>query len=201
MCFFCIFVLNLIVYIMVTVQITDNFLEKNNFIKLQEYCKKDFSIVELGGKEFSLLETPKDLLPLLEIQGLKQVVSFVRSAYKGFDEDLHVHADNIIDGYRIEYASVLYVNDDKDVTENGTCFYTHQKYGSRLHKNVSNEEYDRIITLDSNDEEKWKRTSYISNVPNRYLIYEANLFHGKFPKIIEKGVRKVVVTFYTKPNS
>lgn len=177
--------------------IQDNFLAKETFKKLQNYCNQDFKIHKIGDKEFSLLPTPKDLLPLLEFQEHDIVTSFIRSAYKGFDDDLRIHADNVINNHKIEFASVLYVNND-DITPNGTCFYKHHLHGSTLTENVSEKEFDRLILEDSNDESKWVRTDIINSVPNRFLVYKANYFHGKFPKKIDKGIRKVIVTFYKK---
>lgn len=175
----------------------DNYLETSTFDALKEYCKSDFEIVKMGEKDFSVLQTPKDLLPLLKVEGHDLILSFIRSAHKDFDTDLRIHADHIINGDKAVLASVLYIGDD-DITPNGTAFYTHTKYGRQLPSDVSKEEFDRMIVEDSNDISKWVMTDFISAVPNRLLMYDANMFHSKYPKKIEKGVRKVLVNFYRK---
>jgi len=172
----------------------DNYLEANTFDALIDYCKSDFQIVKMGEKEFSVLETPKDLLPLLEVEGHNLILSFIRSAHENFDTDLRIHADHIIEGKKAVLASVLYI----EVKDSGTAFYSHKQYGSILPVTVSNEEFDRLIIEDSNDESKWIMTDFISGVPNRLLMYDANMFHSKYPKVIKNGVRKVLVNFYER---
>ena len=93
-------------------------------------------------------------------------------------------------------ACVFYINKQDGVTDNGTCFYEHTKYGIKLPENCSDQEFDDLIVNDSNDESKWKRLDYISSRPNRLLMYDSNYFHSKYPKKIEEGVRIVLVCFY-----
>src|SRR5690606_23350004 len=103
------------------IYVTDNFFTPENFKFLQEYCKQDFTIQNVGGKDFSVLPTPQEILPLLNIDGHKLILSFIRSAYKGFDTDARVHADGIILGEKTDYASVIYINNEEGVTPNGTA--------------------------------------------------------------------------------
>lgn len=174
--------------------VQDDYLKIDTFNSLKEYCTSDFQIVKVGEKNFSVLETPKDLLPLLEVKGHNLILSFIRSADKNFDTDLRIHADHIIEGKKAVLASVLYI----DVKDSGTAFYSHREYGRLLPVTVSNEEFDRLIIEDSNNESKWVMTDFISGVPNRLLIYDANMFHSKYPKVIKNGVRKVLVNFYER---
>lgn len=179
------------------ITVTDNYLEEELFERVQEYCRdNEFQIVTVGDKQFSALSVPERLLDFFKFQGLDIHFSFFRSAYEGFDEDLRVHADNIINGEKVSVAGVFYVNPEEGVTKNGTAFYKHKTHGLKLTDDVSNEEFDRLILEDANDESKWTLTDYISNVPNRFVMYDANYFHSKFPKKIESGVRMVLVIFY-----
>ena len=181
------------------IKVIDNYLPKEIFDELELYTLvKDFSIVDGGNKLFSALETPEYMYEYLKQDGYDIVFSFIRSAYKGFDEELRVHADNIVNGHRVVMASVLYINETKGVTKNGTAFYTHSLYGHELPTNCSEEEYNEIILLDANSKSMWKKTDYISSKPNRLLLYDANYFHSKYPSKITQGVRKVLVTFYIK---
>jgi len=181
------------------IKVIDNYLPKDIFEELELYTLvRDFNIVDGGNKLFSVLETPEYMYEYLKQDGHDIVFSFIRSAYDGFDEELRVHADNIVNGHRVEIASVLYINDPSGVTSNGTAFYSHLYYGNELPIDCSNEEYDNVILKDANNKSVWKKTDYISSKPNRLLVYDANYFHSKYPSKIKQGVRKVLVTFYIK---
>lgn len=178
--------------------VQDNYFQKEAFQSIQKYCENEFEIVEVGGKKFSLLQTPEQLLQFLQKTGYEITLTFIRSAHKDFDTDLRIHADNIINGKKTALASVFYINSEDEVDRHGTRFHKHHKYGSRLPDNVSNKEFDRLLKEDSNDPEKWTTTDIIIGEPNRMLTYEANYFHSKFPSKIERGTRKVLVCFYAK---
>ena len=176
--------------------IQDEYFDEKTFKAIQEYCNQDFKIIKRGEKDFSVLETPIDLIPVLQKKGYKLIKTFIRSASSDFDTDLRIHADNIIEGHKTALASVFYIN-GQEVSTNGTCFYDHQLYGQKL-PDVSNEEFDRLITNDSNDSNKWVMTDMVFSRPNRMLLYDSQMFHAKFPQKIEKGTRKVMVCFYSK---
>ena len=179
------------------ISVVDNFLPEEEFKALQEYCNNNlFQIVYYPEKSFSVLSTPTDLYKHLHMDGYEIVLSFVRSAYKGFDTTLWIHADNIIEGNKIDVASVLYVNDE--ILENGTAFWDHYIYGKKLPKDCSNADFDNILLKDADNRSAWVKRDYISSRPNRMLTYDANYFHSKYPEEITEGIRKVLVTFYTK---
>lgn len=179
------------------IQIRNDFLPKDKFDILQLYTKvNEFKITKAGDKEFSTLDTPQFVLPYLRVPGHEIILTFIRNAYKGFDDELRIHADHIIAGHKTQLASVLYINDPENVTPNGTAFWKHHEHGYKLHPDTSPEEFDRLLTEDSNDESKWLKTDFISNVPNRFLLYDSNLFHSKHPKEITEGTRIVLVIFY-----
>lgn len=179
------------------IQIIDNYFDEKSFQTIKEYCKKDFKIIKLGEKEFSVLETPDIIIPALQINGFKLITTFIRSAYKGFDNEHRIHADNVIEGYKTDLASVFYISGD-EVCDNGTAFFKHHKYGRELPKDVTNQEFDRLIKEDSNDMSKWEMQDFVKGIPNRMVMYSSNIFHSKFPDEIDRGVRKVMVNFYSK---
>lgn len=182
---------------MTTIQ--DNFLPPEYFSLLQEHCESTaFQHIKLGEKEFSYMQTPPEFLEFLQIPGHEIVLTFIRRAYPGFDSELRIHADNIIDGHKTSLASVLYINNPEGVTRNGTAFWEHHYYGSRLPDNVTPEEFDRLLTEDSNDISKWEQTDFILAKPNRLLTYDSQCFHSKYPQEIAKGERRVLVAFYKK---
>ncbi|QRE03526.1 DUF6445 family protein [Flavobacterium psychrophilum] len=180
------------------IKITDNFLKQKQFENLQEYCKDEFKIVTVGGKQFSILETPEWVLKHLEIPEHELILTFIRNAYKGFDDEVRIHADNIINGCKTALAQVLYINNSKNITKNGTCFYDHINYGPELPKDISDADFNSLLTNDSNNALLWTKTDVITAKPNRLLTYNSNYFHSKWPASIEEGTRIVLVAFHVK---
>lgn len=183
------------------IKVTDNFLELNTFLELQDYAEKsEYNIVTAGDKKFSALQVPSYILPLIKIDGYDVTLSFIRRAYNGFDEELRIHCDGIIMNKETSFASVLYINNRANVTSNGTAFYEHETHGGRLPDCETEEEFNRLILEDSNDESKWRLTDFVSAKPNRLLTYDAKMFHSKYPNKINEGIRIVLVAFYNKSN-
>ena len=177
----------------------DSFLTERAFDGLQKECMEaDFKEVQAGDKSFLCIETPRWLYEHLNIEDHRIIFTFIRKAHKDFDRELRIHNDSIINGVRPALASVLYINPEKGVTPNGTAFWNHSKYGDRVSKDVSDKEFDRLLTKDANVAKKWRKTSYIASKPNRLLVYSADYFHSKFPMVIQEGERIVCATFYEK---
>ena len=182
------------------IQITNDFLPQEAFLDLQDYCysnifkNADFS----DGKQISYLETPMELLEFLQKPNHELVLTFIRNANSETDTLPNIHADNILNGRKIDLASVLYINQFNDCELNGTGFWSHNNHGTELQKNVSEEEFNRLLIEDSNDVSKWNQTDKIQNFPNRQLLYKANMFHSKYPSKIIKGNRMVLCCFYCR---
>ncbi|MBP9794117.1 MAG: hypothetical protein KBC56_08975 [Flavobacterium sp.] len=180
-------------------KITDNFLPHEVFEELQKYVSEnEFQIVTVGEKDFSILNTPDWLVDKLQIEGYELILTFIRRAYKGFNDLPGIHADNIIEGRKTALASVLYINDPEGVTPNGTSFHKHIHLGSELPADASEELFNHLIMNEANDESKWELTQTVDALPNRLLTYKSNLFHNKFPNEITEGIRIVAVCFYEK---
>jgi len=181
------------------IKIKDNFLPDETFRELQNYCReKEFETVVVGSKEFSVLETPDNVIPFLQQPGHEIILSFIRQANELIDTKLNIHADGIIQGQISSLASVLYINDSQGVTKNGTAFWYHEKHGYKLPNDCSIQEFNRLLTEDANDIEKWKQLDYLKAKQNRLLTYPSNYFHSKWPQQITEGTRIVLVTFYKK---
>jgi len=181
------------------ISVIDDFLSQITFNKIQDNLKNDeFRIVTVGEKSFNIINTPDYVVPLVQLEGYDTILTFIRKAHAHFDTDPRIHADNIINGHKSDLASVLYLNLKEGVTENGTQFFEHHTYGHNLPEDISNEDFDRLLIEDSNNPDLWKKTDFISSKPNRFLIYDSNYFHSKYPFKIEKGERIVLVTFYKK---
>lgn len=178
-------------------QTTDNFLPEGLFQELSDYCKqKEFQLVNVGEKQFLVLPTPPIITEYLQIPEHEIILTFIRKAHKEFDTDIRVHADGIINNEKTHLAAVLYISESN--TPNGTAFWQHHKHGKSLPADVTEQEFNRLLTEDSNDLSKWKSICFVQNVPNRLLTYNSNHFHSKFPSLIDSGERIVLVTFYKK---
>ena len=178
-------------------QTTDNFLPQELFQKLTDYCKQsEFQLINVGEKDFLILPTPPEIINHLQKSGHEIILTFIRKAHKEFDTDFRIHADGIINNQKTDLASVLYISESQ--TPNGTAFWRHHKHGKSLPADATEQEFNRLLTEDANDLEKWKAIGFVQNVPNRLLTYNANNFHSKFPSVIQSGERIVLVTFYKK---
>jgi hypothetical protein len=176
-----------------------NFLPKDVFTALQDYCQNnEFQIVEVGGKKFSVLPVPDFVLGFFQIPDHDLILSFIRSAKSDFDTKPSIHADYIVAGRKTALASVLYINSSLETTKNGTAFWTHEKYGEELKENISNEEFDRMLIEDANDLSKWQLKKIVWSEPNKRILYNSNFFHSKYPRVIKNGTRVVLVCFYAK---
>lgn len=180
-------------------KIDDNFLPEELFKQLQYHCSKhDFRIVEVGAKLFSILETPLEIIDLIQEKEHDLILTFIREAHDGFDNDFRIHADGIINGKKCDVAKVFYINNLEGVTENGTAFWKHHIHGVELPKDVTNEEFDRLLTEDANNLDLWEQIDFVAAKPNRMLTYKSNNFHSKYPSNIKEGIRIVLVAFYSK---
>jgi len=101
-----------------------------------------------------------------------------------------------IKGQKPDRAIVLYLSPRELEDLNGTAFWEHDIYGKEMPKNMSDDEYDEILKLDSEDLNKWRLSTVVGYEENRLVSYPSNYFHSKYPnKSWEEG-RKVFVMFY-----
>ncbi len=176
-----------------------NFLPEPIFQQLRDYVKQNhFSFVTVGEKTFSVCKTPDFLLDFLQIENHELILSFLRESYTGFDNSINIHADHLINGQKVALASVLYINNKYEASENGTAFYKHYLYGDKLPENISDQEHDRLLVEDANDPTKFEMYDCVIARPNSLLTYDGSLFHSKYPADLESGVRVVLVAFYKK---
>lgn len=176
-----------------------DFFPQEIFNELQEYIYgTDFQIICVGNKILSVLKTPEFVMEYLELEGHDLIISFIRESYDGFDNDLNIHADHKIDGKIVSKASVTYLNRPEAITENGTAFYAHKFFGNELPGSVTDEVHDRMLLDEANDITRWQLVSKNKSIPNSNITYSGNLFHSKYPANIDKGLRIVLVAFYSK---
>ena len=182
------------------IYIIDDFLPKELLDRIEE----DQSIYEevvTPGKSFWVKQPSKDFINWIcdrisDIEGTTvfPILGFFREAKQGQDNDWRIHNDSIIEGQQPDRAIVLYVSEDGYGDLNGTAFWEHYKYGEKF-ENIVPEEYNRLLTEDSNDRDKWKLKSVVGHKQNRLLSYPCNYFHSKYPNEFINS-RKVFVMFY-----
>ena len=113
-----------------------------------------------------------------------------------FDDDWRIHADAKIKGERPDRAAVLYMSPRELEDLHGTAFYEHDVYGKELPMDISDKEFNLLLTEDSEILEKWRLSSVVGYQQNRILSYPSNYFHSKFPNTSWKEGREVYVIFY-----
>lgn len=96
-------------------------------------------------------------------------------------------------------AIVFYISENKTKELNGTAFWKHKKYGDSFKDSFSLEEFNRLISQESNDLDKWELNSVVGHKKNRLLSYPCDYFHSKYPKEFEES-RIVFVMFYKVSN-
>jgi len=181
------------------IYIIDNFLSKKTFKIIKEGAN-DFKEVKVPGKSFwvkkpsvELVAHLEDKLEEIEGQEVMNIFCFFREAKEGQDEDWRIHNDTIINGHQPDRAIVLYITSPDDKL-NGTALWEHENYGE-TYTGKGNEEFDKVLTEDSNDKSKWKLKSIIGYKENRLVSYPCEYFHSKYPNKFT-GQRVVLVMFY-----
>lgn len=179
--------------------VQDNCFETETFKSIQDYCNNnEFQKVETEGKDFFVLETPRELIPLLQFVGYELILTFIRVSDKDRDVKLNIHCDGYIQNSKTALASVLYISDDNEVSETGTSFFEHKSLGIKAPSDLSEQEFNRLLIEDSGDISKWKEKDHISARPNRMLTYDSNMFHAKMPHKTTIGKRIILVAFFKK---
>lgn len=180
-------------------KVIDDFLPSKVFLELRRHCEdNEFKATYVRDKPIFVLEPPLNVLPYLKIEGHTLVLAFIRSSCGDYSEELNIHADGIINGNKTSLSARFFLNKQESVTPNGICFFEHKEHGTRLPKKVSFKEYSRLLKVDSCDESKWIKTDCIANIPNRKVVYDSDLFVGRYPNEIKIGRRIVLEVYYRK---
>lgn len=186
------------------INIIDNFLPKDIYDSIyKKLASNQFKEIEAGDKkfwvQFSTPEFDEYVIKLINLyEGVRRhnIFSFFRIATSSVDTDWRIHSDAIINGERPERALVLYISPSTMNTMHGTAFWKHKEFGDFMPKDVSAEDYDRVLLNESNDIDKWDLQSVIGYKINRALCYPSNYFHSKYPNTAWAEGRMVYVMFY-----
>lgn len=182
------------------IYIKDDFLDKDLIESLNKDTS-DFEKVDTPGKSFwvklpsnEFLNLICDKISSIENSYITPILGFFREAKEHQDNDWRIHNDSIIEGQRPDRAIVLYISADKFKDINGTAFWEHKLYGDKFLEE-SPDKYDKLISEDSNDLDKWTLKTIIGHKQNRLLSYPCNYFHSKYPnEFIDSRI--VFVMFY-----
>ncbi len=186
------------------IYIQDNFIEKELFIKTTNSLNSNnYKDITAGEKVFHV-QWPSnefdsyvlDKLREVEQRNLYKIFSFFRVSSNKLDTDWRIHSDLIINGEKPDRAAIVYMSPKERNDLHGTALWSHKTYGKKLPKDTSNEEYDRMITKESENLETWQLNSVIGYEQNRLLSYPANYFHSKYPNKSWVEGRQVFVIFY-----
>lgn len=186
------------------INIVDNFLDENVYQETyNSLLSNDFLTVELGEKKFWVQYSNPEfdnmiVNKLSAIDGVprKSLLGFFRVATDQLDTDWRIHADSKVGDIRPERALVLYISPSTMEGVHGTAFWKHKKLGYTIPKDMSNEEFDKMLIEESNVLDNWDLHTVVGYIPNRAVMYPSVYFHSKFPNAgWEKG-RMVYVMFY-----
>jgi hypothetical protein len=187
------------------IYLMDNFLDSTFLQIIKNHLKESkFTEVEMGGdRQCYVIPSNSDFddyilsrLEVVEQTNLKNILSFFREATDTLDTKWNIHSDLNIEGQRPDRALVLYLSPRERDDLHGTAFWEHEVYGKELSPDVSNEEYDKMLEVDSEKLEKWKLRSVLGYEENRLISYPSSYFHSKYPNISWPEGRKVYVMFY-----
>jgi len=185
------------------IYVIDNFLQDNILDKLNIYLN-DFKEVDAGNKKFWVMDTPQDFnlwicdkLSKIENKKINNILSFFRIATDQLDTDWRIHCDSIINDQIPRKAIVLYLSNRGNDKLNGTAFWHHKDYGSKLpYEQLSTNTYNDLILNEAEDLENWRLDTVVGYKKNRLVSYPSNYFHSKYPNISWEEGRKVFVMFY-----
>ena len=142
------------------IYIEDNFLEKE-LLETILLDKRDYQEVKTPGKSFWVKEPSELLVDYMvnkisykENRHVENILCFFRQAKKGQDNDWRIHNDTIIQGQQPEKAIVLYISEEIKNKLNGTAFWSHKKLGD-TYPGGSVNDFNKLLTSDSNDISKW----------------------------------------------
>ena len=186
----------------------DNFIEKDLFNSLVVYLnERDFITQTVGEKNFYVQESFTSFddyvlrnLAALEGRPLENILSFFRVSTDTLDNTWRIHSDLNINGQRPDRAIVLYISPRHLEELHGTAFWEHKIYGKQLPTDVTDETYNKMIRVDSEDIDKWRLVSVSGYEQNRLISYPANYFHSKYPNKSWPEGRQIYVMFYKFKN-
>ena len=170
---------------------------------IKDLSSQDYKEIKTPGKSF-YVQHPSDSfmnhvvgsLSTIENKIVDPILGFFRVSNNVLDTNWRIHSDLNIQGEKPDRALVLYISPRKINDLHGTALWEHKTYGKSLPKNVTDEEFNRMILKESENLDMWTLNSVIGYEQNRAISYPANYFHSKYPNKSWKSGREVFVMFY-----
>jgi hypothetical protein len=186
------------------IYILDDFVEKNLFKIANDHLDKNtFNKIKAGDKDFHIQPSNKEFdryvtsrLSMMEGKEIKNILSFFRVSTDTLDVSWRIHSDLNINGEKPDRALVLYLSPREKEDLHGTALWEHDIYGREIPKEITDEDYDKMIKLDANNLDRWRLSTVVGYEENRLVSYPSSYFHSKYPNISWKEGRKVFVMFY-----
>ena len=184
------------------IYIKDNFLPED-LLKAVRDDTSSFEKVDTPGKSFWVKHPSKDFINYIsgrvsdfEGHDIENILCFFREAKEGQDDQWRIHNDTLIKNEQPDRAIVLFISDEEEFKHglNGTAFWSHKIHGD-TYPGGSYDDFNELLTDDSNDISKWDLKSVIGHKTNRLVSYPCEYFHSKYPKEF-KSSRQVLVMFY-----
>tara|TARA_B100001250_G_scaffold13806_1_gene12037 strand:- start:839 stop:1411 length:573 start_codon:yes stop_codon:yes gene_type:complete len=170
---------------------------------IKDLSTQDYEEVKTPGKSFyvqypssSFMNHIVGSVSELERNIIDPILGFFRVSNDMLDTNWRIHSDLKILGKQPDRALVLYISPRKRDELHGTALWEHKQYGKSLPSNTTDEEFDRMITKESENLNIWTLNSVIGYNQNRAISYPANYFHSKYPNKSWKEGREVFVMFY-----
>ena len=170
---------------------------------IKDLSSKDYEEFKTPGKSFyiqmpsaSFLNYVTGSLGTIENKIVENILGFFRVSNDILDTNWRIHSDLKIEGQQPDRALVLYISPRIINELHGTALWEHKIYGKSLPDNTTDEEFDRLITKESENLDAWTLNSVIGYKQNRAISYPANYFHSKYPNKSWKSGREVFVMFY-----
>jgi hypothetical protein len=113
------------------------------------------------------------------------ILTFARLNTPELNTEFRIHSDGVIFGRKPDITCVYYL---KDSDTSGTSLYRHPKYGDRWDSRTS------LSNVHLNDDGLWEEYSRYYAKENTMFLYNAQLWHGRFPWKVEED-RIVIVKF------
>ena len=170
---------------------------------IKDLSSQDYEEFKTPGKSFyvqppstSFLNHVTGSLGTIENKIIENILGFFRVSNDMLDTNWRIHSDLNIQGEKPDRALVLYISPRKTNELHGTALWEHKVYGKSLPDNTTDEEFDRMITKESENLDAWTLNSVIGYKQNRAISYPANYFHSKYPNKSWKSGREIFVMFY-----
>lgn len=168
-------------------KVIDNFLPDFDLVK-RFIADVEYGDYEMEGKHYTgvgQVTLPVKALLEQHLGPIKIKANHLRIARNDTPLTHYIHTDN----YGTALVMVLCLQASDCLT--GTAFWTHKESGlDSLELPDKFEYFNNAIK----NEDEWGMSELVESKENRALIFEANLFHSRWPKVMPIGAKPRIVS-------